>query len=249
MTLKNQTLIENTADALLVSEEKQLLKSVLKDVSGQCFLQLGLWGHLNSFLSHVQGYWKISIDNQDFKRSLVTPNAFGSLYQLPIKSDSVDVAIMPHTLESKEDSYQIFLEADRVLRMDGYLIYFGFKPGIFFYLEHLINKNKIGSKINQPISSNKLKSWMHLLNFRIKEIYPYCYRLPIGKRKKEYPLRSKKYNLMRWSLFASCYMVVAQKKVHTVTPIKKTWRSSSKVTPSFVKPIAHTCNTHFNEKD
>ena len=82
MALKNQTLIENTADALLVSEEKQLLKSVLKDVFGQCFLQLGLRGHLNSFLSHAQGYWKISIDNQDFKRSLVKPNAFGSLYQL-----------------------------------------------------------------------------------------------------------------------------------------------------------------------
>jgi hypothetical protein len=29
MTLKNQTLIENTANTLLVSEEKQLLKSVL----------------------------------------------------------------------------------------------------------------------------------------------------------------------------------------------------------------------------
>ena len=103
-----------------------------------------------------------------------------------------------------------------------------------------MNKKKIGSKLNQPISSNKLKSWMHSLNFRIKEIHPYCYRLPIGKREKEYPLRSKKHSLMRWSLFASCYMVVAQKKVHTVTPIKKTWRSSSKVTPSFVKPIAHT---------
>ena len=239
MTLKNKTFIENTADTLLISEEKKLLKSVLKDVSGQCFLQLGLWGHSNSFLNQVRGYWKIAIDSQEFKQFLASPNTFGSLYQLPIKSDSVDVIIMPHTLESKEDSYQIFLEADRVLQMDGYLIYFGFKPSIFLYLERFMNKNKTSSKINKPISSNKLKSWMHLLNFRIKEIHPYCHKFPTGKPEKEHSFRSKQRGLRWWSLFASCYMVVAQKKVHTVTPIKKTWRSSSKVAPSFIKPTAH----------
>ena len=238
MTVKNQTFIENTIDALMVSEEKKLLRSVLKDISGQCFLQLGQRGHSNSFLNQVRGYWKITIDRQEFKQFFESPNTFGSLYQLPIKSDSVDVIIMPHTLKSNEDSYQIFLEADRVLQMDGYLIYFGFKPSIFLYLERFLNKNKTSSKINKPISSNKLKSWIHLHNFRIKEIHPYCYKFAVGKPKMEYSFRSKQHGLRWRSLFASCYMVVAQKKVHTVTPIKKTWRSSSKVAPSFIKPTA-----------
>ena len=53
---------------------------------------------------------------------------YGSPESLPIVSDSLDVLILPHTLELSTDPHQVLREADRCLIAEGYLFIFGFNP-------------------------------------------------------------------------------------------------------------------------
>ncbi|MFM8346067.1 MAG: class I SAM-dependent methyltransferase, partial [Betaproteobacteria bacterium] len=49
-------------------------------------------------------------------------------HALPFESNSLDLVVMPHTLEASTDAHQTLREAERVLRPEGRLLITGFNP-------------------------------------------------------------------------------------------------------------------------
>ncbi len=92
-----------------------------------------------------------------------------SLQALPIRSESVDVVIMPHILEFTEDQHQLLREVDRILKPEGRLYYLGFMPLSLFGLLHYWPGNRDRAPwCGHFVSQHKMLDRLSLLNFEAK---------------------------------------------------------------------------------
>ena len=100
------------------------LRKVLPRLFGTAALQIGCTGGVNLLDSCVIPsrihYGLQSYDASNFVRGI--PEA------LPIDSKSIDVVLMPHTLDFAQDPHQVLREVQRVLRPDGHAVIIGFNP-------------------------------------------------------------------------------------------------------------------------
>ena len=109
----------------LLSAESELLTEALEDVFGWELLQVGAWGNGRELLAGSRTRRQTILAARRFDRG---PDVIGRASQLPIVSDSIDAALLPHTLEFAADPYSIVREVDRVLIGEGQLIVLGFRP-------------------------------------------------------------------------------------------------------------------------
>ena len=178
------------------------------------------------------------------------PGAFGQLHRLPLTSDSVDAILLPHTLDYSDDrAHAILREVDRVLRPHGYLVVLGCKPGGLWGLRRLIPGAALPPGTDKLISDRQLADWLQLLDMRIHGISRYFFRWPLtgnkGATNAVWEERGRRF----WPELAACYMLTAQKRVFTVTPMKKPWRSRPKVVGGIVEPTTRVSRIRFDRND
>src|SRR4029077_11506552 len=96
----------------LLAAESELLAAALEDVFGWELLQVGAWGNGRELLA----------GSRTRRQSLIAAAAFpggadiiARPSQIPVTSDCVDAALLPHTLEFAPDPYAVLREVDRVL--------------------------------------------------------------------------------------------------------------------------------------
>ena len=98
------------------------------------------------------------------------------LRTLPIYSESVDIVIIPHTLEFVDDQHQLLREVERVLKPEGRLYYLGFLPLSLFGLLHYWPGNRGHSPwCGHFVSQHKMLDRLSLLNFEVK--VKTCFRI------------------------------------------------------------------------
>lgn len=158
----------------------------------------------------------------------------GGLEQLPIATDSLDVVFLPHTLEFTEDPHQILREVDRILIPEGHVVVLGFNPWSLWMLWRLA----LGWHSRPPwcghfISQMRLKDWLQLLGFDIVRSQCYFFRPPLAHKGIMKRLRFlDRLGQRWWPFFGAGYVLVARKRVATLTPIKTSWhRARSHLTP------------------
>jgi SAM-dependent methyltransferase len=134
---------------------------------------------------------------------------------LPIAGDCIDVVVLPHNIEFQTQPLQVLHEIDRVLIPEGHVVIIGFNPLSLWYLLRSLNirwnKLRFPSLMDWQghlISAFQLRSWLIELGFEIRSVQYYTFPTTMGKR---YLLRG------------SGYMLLAKKKVSTITPIKPRW--------------------------
>ena len=145
--------------------------------------------------------------------------------RMPIASDSVDVLVLPHTLEFYPDPHQILREADRVLIPEGKLVVVGFNPwslwGVGWKLRHWQHR------LPAPVSllpSHRLQDWLSLLGFKVEETQTMMYRPPLRQHKLMTRLEMLEHFGRRWWPYAAgVYLVEATKRVSTLTPLRPHW--------------------------
>src|SRR5690606_4575216 len=64
----------------------------------------------------------------------------GSPAALPLASQSVDLLVLPHTLEYADDPHAVLREAERVLIHEGRLIIAGFNPWSLWGARHRLGR-------------------------------------------------------------------------------------------------------------
>ena len=94
----------------LLAAESELLGEALEDVFGWEFLQVGAWGSSRDLLSCCRTRRQTVVATQGFPEGA---DIIARPSQLPITSDTVDAALLPHTLEFAADPYAIVREVDR----------------------------------------------------------------------------------------------------------------------------------------
>ena len=234
----------------LLAQESRIVEEALDGIFGEQCLQLGLWGEPHTFLRFARTQRSVCIADRPVIARNEKPDAIGHLHRLPVASASVDAVLLPHTLDYSDDrSHAILREVDRVLRPHGQLVVLGCKPGGLWGLRRLIPGAGLPPAIDHVISDRRLSDWLQLLDMRIQGVTRYFFRWPLpGNRGTTNPVwedRGRRF----WPELAACYMLTAQKRVFTLTPMKKPWRARPKVVGGIVEPTTRVSRIRFDRND
>jgi SAM-dependent methyltransferase len=199
-----------------LANEQRLSRQALERVFGEQCLQIGAWGARNSFLRYARTQRRALLD----WRPGVAADIVSSPEQLAIATDSVDVVLLPHTLERTPSPHALLREVDRVLRPDGQLIVLSFAPGGFWGLRHLLSGGGYPAGRERVIREGRLRDWLELLSFDVPAATRYCHTLPIERFKQLRVLPREEW-AQRWlPVFSGGYLLKAQKRVQTLTPVR-----------------------------
>lgn len=235
--------LESDLGAAMLRAEIRLMEEQLDGVFGEQFLQLGMWGGPRTFLPFPRTQ-RATLIAEDFTGS---PSAVGDLHRLPVESDSIDAVFLPHTLDYCDRPHEVLREVDRVLRLDGRLIILGLKPGGLWGLRRLIPGAQLPPGADHLISDRRLRDWLKLLNMRVEGTSKYFFRWPLSGSRPGTSDKWERRGQAWWPELAACYMLSAQKRVSTITPVRALWRRKPKVVAGLAEPSTRVSRIRFDE--
>ena len=164
-------------------------------------------------------------------------------HALPFATNSLDLVVMPHTLEVAADAHQTLREAERVLRPEGRLLITGFNPASLWGAARRVGwplgRQPSGPEAmgppppvlphppSHPLSHPlpdawagdwvgywRLRDWLHLLSFEVEGGRFGCYVPPVGSAAWLDRLRwMDRLGDRWWPVLGSVYAVMAIKRV------------------------------------
>ena len=222
----------------LLAAESELLAAALEDVFGWELLQVGAWGGARELLA----------GSRTRRQSLIAvPGLAGGAdiiaipSQLPLIGDSIDAALLPHTLEFAPDPYAILREVDRVLGGEGQLLVLGFQPWSLWGMRARWSRAGFPPGMRRVLSQRRLREWLVLLGFEVIAAQRYLYLGPWsrGLASGEGTGRMLRRGLT-YPLPAGAYLLRARKRVYTLTPIRLRIREKPAVIGGLVKPTTRS---------
>lgn len=148
------------------------------------------------------------------------------LDELPIHTGSIDLVILPHTLEFVDNPRQLLNEACRIVKPEGLIIISGFNPYSLWGLFRLFiqNKRSFPKDVNY-VHSRDLKNWLRLADFEIEDHVSTLFRPPLAQMNFFESLNFiEKIGPKLFPVLGGVYLVVARAKVIPLTPIKMKWK-------------------------
>jgi len=218
----------------VVAAESELLGEALEDVFGWEFLQIGAWGADRELLAGARTR----------RQAIVAPGALsagadiiGRPSQLPVVSDSVDAALLPHTLEFAADPYAIVREVDRVLVGEGQLIVLAFRPLSLWGLRARGTRSGFPPGMRRILSERRIRDWLVLLGYEVvaSRRYLYCNPWRTARDANEAQTRLLRRGLLN-PFPAGAYLLKARKRVYTLTPVRPRFKEKPAVLGGLVKP-------------
>lgn len=205
--------------ALLRAESEQL-STLLPNMFGYYLLQLGLTSQ-HAWLSDSPIRNKVFLSPEHFDRqaSLICP-----IETLPFPENSIDVILIPHTLDLISNPARVLEEACRVLIPEGHLIIFGFNPISFWGLFRLFKSKTKVPWLSHSATSQKMRVMLKELAMEVESVNSFFYRLPfknIDLLRKTLFLES--IGKIIWPYPGNAYCLVAKKSMATPTLIKPKW--------------------------
>ena len=160
---------------------------------------------------------------------------------LPFPSSSLDLVVMPHTLELAQDPHVALSEASRVLMPEGRLVIVGFNPASLWGLRQRLGRTRstlgVGDeRLFLPSSGEfigywRLRDWLRLLSFEIEVGKFGCYRPPWNSEKwLGRAAWMEGVGDRWWPVLGAVYFLVAVRRVHGMRLIGKVRRERVKAT-------------------
>lgn len=225
---------------LLLAQEREQLDAILPTLFGYYAVQVGcLLG--NDLLASSRISNKILIDPDNGGETL-TPAIYGYPDAMPVASDSVDVVVLPHTLEFERDPHQILREADRVLIPEGHVVVLGFNPWSLWGLWRLVfGRSGKAPWCGDFLSLTRTRDWMALLGFDVVLVRHYFFRPPLQTCAMMNKLSfMEKLGAKLWPQLSGAYVLVAKKRVATITPIRPRWSPGRKLMGEMPRPTTRS---------
>lgn len=228
---------DRSTGRMLSAMERERLDPIISTLFGYHALQVGCL-FKDDLFSASRIPHRVLMDADKSSATDITLHAYPD--SLPIAGDSVDLVLLPHTLEFERDPHQILREVDRVLIAEGHVVILGFNPwSIWGLLSFLARWRRHASPpwCARFISVTRIKDWLALLGFDVLEVRPFFYRPPlqhIGMMERLHFL--EKLGARLWPRLGSVYVLVAKKRVTTLTPIKPRWRPRRSLIGTVVEP-------------
>jgi SAM-dependent methyltransferase len=218
---------ENEPGKTLAAVEQEQIGGVLANLFGYHLLQLG-----NTIPCDLLSNSRIR-HRMVMLRPGVNPPAVadtgvftGEPDQMPIGNDAIDVVLTPHVLEYAASPHEVLREVERILIPEGHVVIVGFNPWSLWGLMRLLTGwNKRVPWCGRFYSSARIRDWLALLGFETIFNRTFFFRPPFNHagllQRLEFLERA---GGSWWPRLGGVYIVVAKKRVATLTPIKPRWR-------------------------
>ena len=202
--------------------EQQVCAKIVPHLFGYHALQIGndhtdYW--LNGSPIKQKSYLSLLTQQRD---SMVQ----GDPRELPFKTDSIDLICLPHSLENIQQPLHCIEESVRVLIPEGHLLILGFNRCSSWGLWRLLQRRRQAAPWNGHfVGLMQLRSCLLELDCEIVNIEHIFFRPPINHEKWLKRLFFlEKFGASCYAGGAGVYLLLARKKLITLTPIKPRWR-------------------------
>lgn len=144
---------------------------------------------------------------------------------LPLDSNSLDLVVLPHTLELASDPHQTLREVDRVLRPEGRVVVLGLNPTSLWGLRQRLGRlrsrdARSGARaMTLPHSGEligywRMRDWLRLLSFEVEGGRFGCYRPSmLSERWMQRQAWMERAGERWWPVLGGAYFLVAVKRV------------------------------------
>lgn len=153
---------------------------------------------------------------------------------LPFPASSVDLLVLPHTLEFSADPHATLREVERVLVPEGRVVICGLNPlslwGLRQKRDRVVRKLGVGNLFLPEggafIGYWRLRDWLQLLGFEVEVGKFGCYRPAVGSEKWLQRLEwMERIGERWWPILGSAYFLVAVKRVRGMRLMEPAWKS------------------------
>jgi SAM-dependent methyltransferase len=177
---------------------------------------------------------------------------FTEFSALPFPEASLDLVVLPHTLELNTDPHATLREVERVLVPEGRVVICGLNPASLWGLRqrraHLLQRLGVG-ELYLPDSGEfigywRLRDWLRLLSFEVESGRFGCYRPAVRTEK-----WLNRFDWMDqagdrwWPIFGAVYFVVAVKRVRGMRLLGPAWKTSKSLAAAPVSIANQVQNT------
>ncbi len=235
----------------VLSWEQAQLDALVSNIFGYHAVQLGL-AQLNTLRENRMSCHTLALDTiPDGRERLFLEDSFNSIIQcdfpeLPFATHSIDLLVMPHTLELTREPHQLLREAARALLPEGQIVMTGFNPYSLWGARHAL-----GDRHRQPcmpgpyplISLSRLKDWLKLLGLQPDRGHFGVYTPPFNTER-----WLNRYHFLEtagrrwWPIFGAVYIITAIKRVRGMRLIGPAQLNKPSLLPA-PSPISSTSKT------
>lgn len=225
----------------LSEAERTVLQDILPDLFGYHVLQLGIAdGEDWLAASRINHHIVLDVGNSQGSGQAhrYSADLCSQADSLPLASESIDVAVLPHTLDFHPRPHEVLREIDRVLIPEGHVVILAFNPISLWGLTRVL----LGWRGRMPwrgqyYTQTRMRDWLALLGFDCLQSESVFFRPPFRHEKTMQKLEFMERLGQRCCPFVSAvYAITARKRTSTLTPIMPRWRTRREVVTGVVEP-------------
>ena len=227
--------LEGPLGRALLEREREAIAEALECVFGVQCMQVGAWGPGSLFLGEARTQRRVLLGAPGALEAGVR----SCPSQLPIRSDSIDALLLPHTLEFEDHPHEMLREAYRVLLPEGRLVILGFEPLGGWALRHRLSSGGFPPGLGRLLSERRLADWLKLLGFEVGAASRFLYALPIARMQgRRGSAVLERMGRALWPRLSGAYLLTAIKHVRTLTPIRLQFRRAPAVIGGLAEPTS-----------
>lgn len=170
--------------------------------------------------------------------------------QLPFASASIDLLVLPHTLDFHADPHQVLREAERVLVPEGRLLLTGFNPWSAWGGARLWHRRRGMPWGCHFVGLPRIRDWLALLGLEPASTRTDCHVLPFASS-----LWLDRFAFMErlgsrwWPVGGGVYCLEAVKRVRGMRLITPAWKSARRVRTPVAVPVPDRSVSHLQESE
>jgi SAM-dependent methyltransferase len=226
--------LETPLGQRLLARERALVAEVMERAFGEECVQIGRWAEPRGFLELARTH-RANLVDQHCGPGVDVVGAFDAL---PLGSGSVDVLLLPHTLEHAASPHALLREVERVLRPDGRLVILGLSGLSPFGLRRLLTRGAFPPGLARFVSEHRVRDWLQLLDCEVHAHHRYLFGWPINRGPGPARQRAIDYWCDRWLPpgLGCGFLLAAHKRTPRLALTRKAWRRGIRVGGGLAEP-------------
>jgi SAM-dependent methyltransferase len=241
-----QQWFETPPGRYLLAWERAEFDRAVGDIFGYHALQLGL-PELDTLQANRMPHKWLALSEAEALAGPVRPDLVTDYSALPFEENSLDLVVLPHSLELNLDPHATLREVERVLVPEGKVVICCVNPASLWGLRqrraHVYRRLGFGElylpDAGEFIGYRRLRDWLRLLSFDVEASSFGCWRPAFANEKwlerfDWLDALGKRW----WPIFGAVYFIVAVKRVRGAKLMASAWKAPKRVATAPV-PVAN----------